>query len=462
MDLQRNLGDLNVRYVKLRPVNQNSENQYSFKGGLPLIKFDIGDSIEPSMLNGSQLRLTGRITYKKGDGSALATGSGALEDNFINRFNGAAAPVDNITLSSKRLNSVMERITNYNRLVPSLVSGLHGKEDIAGQLFHQGGHMFNNYIQRNVIIARDALASNSAANGRFFSLPLYCGMLNSGADINLSRESGIGGLVLEILLKSDANVIFGDNSSDDDATYIISDLQLTVPLMDVGGASAAVVARQPPMINFNTWSSVFTTMNSSASVLSLVPGLSRVASVVYNVMNANEMGDQNFDSGRLGNMGEVHNLRYSKNGVLFPLQYRIDTMDREASGASEGGATSQTIYQRSQQVRNTQEALLISPFFRARHNLYTFSDFDAGVLNVGQTAANDGNGLNTDESFGMLYDMFGSGTNYSQANWSVEIQTKGTGSDSIDGTASTTQAVFVFFLNKNTVQFSPNGLNLIR
>ena len=50
MDLQRNLGDLSVRYTKLRPVNQNSENQYSFKGGLPLIKFDIGDSIEPSSI----------------------------------------------------------------------------------------------------------------------------------------------------------------------------------------------------------------------------------------------------------------------------------------------------------------------------------------------------------------------------------------------------------------------------
>ena len=113
-NLRDNLGDLTVKYVQLRPVNQNSDNKYSYKGGLPLIRFEINDSMAPLMLNGAQLRLTGKITASKSDGTTQLVNT---ENNYINRFAGVSSVIDNVTISSRRLNSVIERVQNYNRLL---------------------------------------------------------------------------------------------------------------------------------------------------------------------------------------------------------------------------------------------------------------------------------------------------------------------------------------------------------
>lgn len=447
-NLRDNLGDLTVKYVQLRPVNQNSDNKYSYKGGLPLIRFEINDSMAPLMLNGAQLRLTGKITTSKADGTTQLVNT---ENNYMNRFAGVSSVIDNVTISSRRLNSVIERVQNYNRLLPSIVSGMHGKEDMMGDLFHQGGSIFNNFIMRNAMTARDQ------NKGMDFSIPLYLGVLHSGNDINVSRTSGLSGLVIDVLLRSDANVVFGSDAASDSATYNLSELQLTVPLLDVSGQTAAMIEKAPPVMNFNTWSSIFTTINSSASVVSLNPGLSRVTSVLYNGLNSAELGDQNFDPGRLGNLGQLDNLRYTKNGILFPLQYRIDTTDRENAGAGQGLATKETCKVRSVSVRNTIEGLLTSTFFNARHNFLAFNDFDASVVNVGQTAGQDQSGLNVDESFGILYDKFGSGTNFNTSTWAVELTVP-----DVKGQASQSQSLFVYFLNKNTIEYSANGVNIIR
>ncbi len=445
-DIRSNLSDLNVKYVQLRPVNQNSDNTYAYKQGLPLIRFEINDSMAPLLLNGAQLRVSGKFTASKTGGAALD-----LNNYYLNRFSGVASAIDNITISSRRLNSVIERVQNYNRLLPSIVSGLHGKNDMMGDLFHQGGSIFNNFIGRNALIARDN------DKGMDFSIPLYLGMLHSGQDINVSRTSGLSGLTIDILLKSDANVVWGSDANTNNGTYNLSDLVLTVPLLDVSGSTAQVIEKAPPTMNFNTWSSIFTTINSSAAVVSLNPGLSRVTSVLYNALNSAELGDQNFDPGRLGNMGQLDNLRYTKNGILFPLQYRIDTTDRENASNAQGGATDETCKVRAVSVRNTIEGLLTTSFFNARHNFLAFGEFDANVVNVSQTAGNNQEGVNVDESYGILYDKFGSGSDFNTSTWAVELK-----APDVDGTAATSQSLFVYYLNKNTIEYSPQGVNIIR
>ena len=66
--------------------------------------------------------------------------------------------------------------------------------------------------------------------GQDFSAQLYTGVLQSGQMIDLSNQSGVGGLVIEILLKSDVNCIFGTDASANTASYTIRDLILTVPV----------------------------------------------------------------------------------------------------------------------------------------------------------------------------------------------------------------------------------------
>ena len=124
----------------------------------------------------------------------------------------------------------------------------------------------------------------------------------------------------------------------------------------------------------------------------------------------------------------------------------------------QGGATDETCKVRSVSVRNTVEGLLTTSFFSARHNLLAFNDFDASVVNVDFIASREGNNVNTDESFGILYDKFGSGTDFSTSTWAVELKL----GDQIDGTAASSQSLFVYFLNKNTIEYSSGGINIIR
>ena len=80
---------------------------------------------------------------------------------------------------------------------------------------------------------------------------------------------------------------------------------------------------------FNSLSSIFQVINSSTSVVSLTPGFSRVSSIFMNFINTNEIGDQRYNSCRLGNIGEVRELRFSKNGQLYPISFRLETDEQQ-------------------------------------------------------------------------------------------------------------------------------------
>ena len=47
-----NLAEIKKRYLQLRPVNASSGGVYSFRNGLPIIKFDISASMMPLLLDG--------------------------------------------------------------------------------------------------------------------------------------------------------------------------------------------------------------------------------------------------------------------------------------------------------------------------------------------------------------------------------------------------------------------------
>ena len=111
----------------LNPVNQVSTGRFSSKSGIPLIKFDISSSDAPMFLKGEDLRINGRIHGETAAGADIASTNLNFVDNFAGRF---ANCIDTVTIYSKRLNQVIERVTNYSRIVPSIMSALHGEKDL--------------------------------------------------------------------------------------------------------------------------------------------------------------------------------------------------------------------------------------------------------------------------------------------------------------------------------------------
>ena len=111
------LPNMNKRYLQLNPVNAISSGDYSPSSGLPLIKFDISSTERSTMLDLSSLRINGKVTYFTGTVGTEAQVGGLLNtfrDGFAGDFHNC---IDHVTISSKRLNSVLERVTNYSRIL---------------------------------------------------------------------------------------------------------------------------------------------------------------------------------------------------------------------------------------------------------------------------------------------------------------------------------------------------------
>ena len=133
----KNLNDLTMRYLTLNPVNATSNATYSFRNGLPLIRFDVASTALPTLLDGKNLRINGRFTARTTAGAKLNSGQNNFVDNYAGLF---GACIQNITVASKRLNQTLERVTQYNRLVPSVISQLNNAKYIDSALCHGGKH----------------------------------------------------------------------------------------------------------------------------------------------------------------------------------------------------------------------------------------------------------------------------------------------------------------------------------
>lgn len=481
-----NLMNMKKRFLQLHSVNQTSGGRFSFKNGLPLIKFDISSSMAPLFLDGSSLRLSGKFTAFQGQaGTTQLTNT---ELNFLDGFCGFNQCIESVTIYSKRLNETLERINTYYRLCPSVVSGKNAFKDIETRHSNYGNQHATIPLTRPGINCYNNLSSvgdvpQASQTGQDFSIPLYAGMFNSGAPIDLSSISGTGGLVIEILLRSDVGTIFGANAVANLASYVWSDLVLTAPVYEMSGAPAQALQASVNQFNFNTWSSMFQTLNASDSVIALTPGLSRVTSILMNFLTASDLGNQNFNSARLGGIAELQQLRWSKNGALFPLQYALESVSQQNNNVAKTNVSNpqsfHTYSVNADIFRHYLEGLTTDRYNKVRNCSSAYNNWYGGSTDRYQNAGRDGTTPSCSDGLGMLYDSYGGGVNFQQMVWSIQLRTSATNllrindagsvvaplsdvSNSIDGTSATAQAVSIFYLNQNTLMLSPNGINVIR
>ena len=480
-----NLPAIQKKFLQLNPTNAASGGVYSFRNGLPLIKFDISSSAAPLFMEGRELRLNGNITYTLPAGTQL-TGT---DQNFVDGFTGGIASViDTITISSKRLNQSLERCNLYSRSVPSIISGVHSQQDIDTSLCHGGLHNSTIPLTRPMITGLNGYNTQITLDraqtqiGKAFSTPIYLGLVNSGEDLDLSANTGVGGLTIEILLKSDVNCCFGAQAAANNVTYNLYNLILTVPCYEFAGAPAEAYGGKLNQFEFNSWSAIFQTINTSDSVIAFTPGLNRVASVFMNSVTATDLGNQLFNYSRLGPVGELRQVRYSKNGVLYPMQFRLETVEQENDDASVTGGNAfawHTEKPRVVPLRNYLESVRTDAYSKISRTSSCWNGWSSGILDRNQNCNRDGIRPGTCAGLGVLYDRFGAGTDFSQQVFSTELQYSGTSlgapvtapavvapnrsqENGLDGTSNTYQATCLYFLNKNTLMFSPTGIDVQR
>ena len=479
MNRQSNLANTTKRFLQLHPNNATSGGIFSPRNGLVLVRFDISSSQAPLLLDGSSLRLSGNFTARQ---VGVAPNQLTNTDlNFVDGFCGVNMAIENVTISSKRLNQNLERINQYYRLCPSVVSGAKGFKEMETELSIQSLSHNTNALTRPGLNTYNQYSGVGAAvglnqRGSGFSMPLYAGIFQSGQDIDLS-SAAMGGCTIEILLRASTNVVFGVGANANQAYYELSNLVLTAPVYEVGGAPA-----QNGQFSFNSWSSMFQTVNSSDSVLSLTPGLGRVTSCLINSVTATDLGNQLFNSSRLGSLGEIQQLRWSANGALLPLQYRLQTVNQQNNGVSKANVNAPVSFQthnlNSDIVRNYLEGIKTDRYNKVAGCNLAYNNWSGGAINQSINAGRTGETPQGSDGLAILYDSYGSGQNFSQRVWSIQLRTSATNQlnntaqpggvagtnrpNCIDGTAATAQACSVFFLSKNTILFGGNGIDVQR
>ncbi len=429
--------------IEILPSNAPSttSSAFSFRGGNPIITLEI--PAQAKFLKASSLRINGKLSVKDNVGAPNNNTLKAVAGKAItmNSRVGVNSCFQNVVLVSAASNQSLETIRQYGRLTASLLSSTHSQQD-----------MMTEKSATAVLSGLASASSNMINNDVRFSVPLYAGMLQGQALIPLSA---VGGLRINIELASDQQVFTGaDAGGNGGAFYELSDISLTADLGVPSDASAA--AGGAGTFEYNSWSSLYSVINSSDSTQTFNLANSKVLSVVHNflpVSHSNSYTHDGFTTDMLKNQaGGVYNIdvelkrvSFSRGGVRLGLDYEMDSSVQSASKIPE-----------TQVLMNYLQAY--QPLGRML-NSRLLLDYGGEPLRFDRPenkTANRDRGRQADNgvrNFGIgleLDPVSDVGVNFKGQSYAVRIVS------SLDGNSPS--AVHTHLLSKNTLMYSPTGI----
>ena len=294
------------------------------------------------------------------------------------------------------------------------------------------------------------------SDGIDFCINLPSGLLN-GADggIPLSNDWGVGGLEITIMLSPDSSVFYsstGTTTTIVDAMYELSDLRLSAELeMPSPDQLSRLMKLDGGTLEYNSISSQYATVNSGNGIINFSLGLSKVQSVFMNIIPARYLNNLAFDSMAtlfpLNQDGSIANLFTYVNtraGVRYPREFVISTNFRNAADT------------------NVVDPEVIRTYFNA---ISKWSNVNPETYLSSTTANTNYTGAVTSYAqvaeggpvmgLGVTYDdigALGDQADFTSVQWGVEMD--------LDLTSDEPQAVFIFAVNKNTLVFDSNGLQV--
>ena len=325
----------NKEFSEIFPLNPPQDG-YSFRKGFPIIQFQIAN--QSKLLDGRSLRLNGDITlFSPSD--ELPTNQQGLSPSPDNRTGialnnrvGVASCLHQITTSTMS-NQTLETIRSYGRFLASSLPVTHSQADFDGGL-----------AQTNALNASRSYNGARAANVTTgFSIPLRTGLFTGGNLIPLG-QNGVQGLNITLELGADSNVISGYTSYnesgvpqniiftpiDQGAHYRLTNVSLSYNLLVPDGeGQSQMTIPTTGQLTYNSYSQLYSVVNSSDSTKVFNLGTSRTKSVFHNFIRTNAINNYLFDgfsTGKLQNTGgpaEIRRLTFIRGGVKFPLDYDV-------------------------------------------------------------------------------------------------------------------------------------------
>ena len=436
-----------VQKVEILPSNAPSGGVYSFREGNPIITFDIGRASK--LLRTSTLRVNGKIQIVKADGSPIDNGnlkaSGLVEAQLSSRV-GVHSVFQNVSITSGETNQTLESVRQYGRLLATLLPSSHSSEDfIATQ-----GITAKACAEKNL---SGALLNNKSS----FSIPLYCGIFQSDVPLPLG-QNGFRGLGITLELAGDAQVLSGANAGDGSGAYyrlsdlsISCDMLLPTPVeqqkMEISSSGSFV---------FNTLQNLYSVINSSDATQTFNLAASQVLSVFHNFIptpHSNSYSHDSFETTRFLNKvgasytadATLRKVSYSRDGLKLGLDYDLDCLKQSAAGIPETGVNITAInaiqpYSRLTKMLNQPRMF---PFGAKDQEL-----FNPSVIQKSSVVDERRNFL-----LGLALDRISNqGMDFRGKSYAMRVQSD------LDGNSP--MSIFTYYLARNVLQYTPQGISV--
>ena len=443
-----------LQHLQIQPSNIISTGTVSFRNGNPVLQFIIAE--QDKYLLGNSLRFTGNIQFF--DNSAVPVSASALSIDPKTSIYGC---ISELSLKSQRSKQVIERVAHYGRFLASYLPALETKQSAMSHLGETTCMMPNHEVQREGLVNNQngVSATDRTTTGSAFALHLPCGLLNSKQPIPLSADGwGIGGLMLEITLQNDSQVLFANNgisASLTDAYYEMTNLNLICEVVNPSGEALAELQRQEGnTMEYNSISSYYTSVNSTNAILNFNLGLSKCLGCFFNVIPSaqlNNFANNGYSclpfTNTTGSVAQVRQVIFTRNGVKFPLQYNIDTNVNIRNMSSTDAANYWS--PDPQIVMNVLDSFM--PFSENKRTQLSPITLSRNLELVGDRNIADGGPM---FACGVNWDNISNvGVDFSSANLGIQME--------LGLTTDNPNTIFLFVHHKNTLVFSKNGLQVL-
>jgi len=459
------------RFVQVRANNVASDQTLSFRGGFPTVSFTI--PAQQGILDPRSIRINGELMVFKqtvGGVPQPAYDGDANKITMDNRL-GIYAMWDQLVIRHDKSKQICENIQNYNRYMSQYLGLTSSVQDLTGHMNE------SSLIQPNP----DAMYFNVVSNGtdpidaadplrrpKQFSCYLPSGFLMSGQSINL-MESSFGGVTIELHLSPDNNCLFTETgvlTNRESAFYELDKLSLTCEVHDVPSEEVSRLQSQTTgELEFNTITSLYTTINSTNAQIQYSLGLRYLQSAFLNFVPADHINNLAENGLALTQLSQsdsalvnVKQLQFLKGGVNYPADYTINDVSQTTGNsavttAGGGGSFNVPDAQLARMLAESvvPEAMVDKTSLSPANLSRVYS-----LLATGQTAGSykrikDGGPL---YGLGVRMSQFNSGEDYSQEQFGVSLET--------DLTTDSPQGVYLYFKSKSKLVWGPSGVNLLQ
>ena len=442
------------RYIEIRPDNIPADGKISFKNGFPLLSFTI--SAQDGLLDPATIRIIGNFAAYKDN---LATPTPLTDGDAVSMNNrlGVYNVIESLTIRAGRSKMVCENIRHYSKFMNTYMAMTSSLQD---QMGHLGQSCL---IHPNATAFRKSVVespSTDVAQTNSFSFHLPCGFVQSGNMVNL-RPDAFGGVIIEMLLQPDSNVLYSEDGSTTgigDAHYELTNLKLTCEVSDIP-AGQLTQGEDQGVYQYNTITSLYTSINSTNAQLQYNLALKNVVSAFMTFVPVSDINTltadgqvtvyPSGDGSSLTNLAAIKRVQWLKGGVKYPadFDYVANVVDPQNS------ATKVVDPQLLQNLIDavspdyTNDRLSISPVNANRnYNMVESSTAETSYLQIAEGGSVFG--------LGVKYGIGGAGEDFSTEQFGVSIES--------DLKSDNPIGVYIFIKSKSALAYSPNGVQLLQ